>query len=78
LAGHPSRAPEEVHGLGFVHGDLRVPNILVKDDGVFFICFYWAWQQGAAKYPLHLNQDVEWHPEAGVGVNIEYAHVNTW
>jgi hypothetical protein len=52
----------------------RVPNILVEDDGVFLIGFDWAGQQGAAKYPLHLNQDIEWHPEAGVGVNIEYAH----
>lgn len=63
-----------LHRLFFVHGDLRAPNVLVKGDGVFLIDFDWAGRQGTARYPLHLNPDVEWHTGAGVGAVIEYVH----
>ena len=38
------------HGEGFVHGDLRGPNILVVDDVVKVIDFNWAGKIGEAWY----------------------------
>jgi len=37
-----TRAMNEFHDLGFVHGDLRPPNILYRDGDVKIIDFDWA------------------------------------
>lgn len=59
---------------GFVHGDLRPPNIMVQGDRVFLIDFDWAGQAGTAKYPIHLNANEMWHPNASVGCLIDPEH----
>ncbi|KAI3612074.1 proteinkinasesubdomain-containingproteinPKL/ccin9 [Moniliophthora roreri] len=54
-----------LHGLGFVHGDIRRPNILIADgDGdegkrTMILDFDWAGKEGEARYPLHLS-DIRW------------------
>ena len=41
---------------GMVHGDLRIPNILmIRDYGVRLIDFDWSGKKGAAKFPPNAN-----------------------
>ncbi|KAI1786188.1 hypothetical protein LXA43DRAFT_898452, partial [Ganoderma leucocontextum] len=51
-----------LHAGGFVHGDLRQPNIVVQPTAqrVFFIDFDWAGKKETAKYPRHLNPHIQW------------------
>ena len=50
-----------LHSNGFVHGDLRAPNILLlKDNTVRILDFDWTGCAGVAKYPDDLNTSVEW------------------
>jgi RIO-like serine/threonine protein kinase len=47
------------HGLGF--GDLHLPNIMITTDGkVKPIDFNWAGEEGQAKYPLLISQEISW------------------
>ena len=64
----------KLESTGFVHGDLRAPNILVQGDRVLAIDFDWAGRAGQARYPIHLNQDEKWHADACVGCLIEHSH----
>lgn len=64
----------KLESTGFVHGDLRAPNILVQGDRVLVVDFDWSGQQGAAKYPIHLSQEETWHADACVGCAIEHSH----
>jgi hypothetical protein len=59
---------------GFVHGDLRAPNILVRGDRVVLINFDWAGREGIVIYPIHLSQEETWHPNACVGCLIDHSH----
>lgn len=62
-------ALELLHKRGFVHGDIRAPNIMIegkddKDDKdvrkrVKIVDFDWAGIEGEVKYPLHLA-DARW------------------
>ena len=38
------------------------------------IDFDWAGKVGQVSYPLGLNLEIGWHPEAGPGVPIQKAH----
>jgi hypothetical protein len=60
---------EEMHRAGFVHGDLRKPNILYQETGesinVVLVDFDWAGEAGKVSYPSFLNiQSVRRHPDA--------------
>ena len=60
---------EEMHQAGFVHGDLRKPNILYQETNesinVMLIDFDWAGKADKVVYPSFLNiQSVKRHPEA--------------
>jgi RIO1 family len=69
------RAIQEVLATnGFVHGDLRPPNILAKDCKVYVVDFDWAGKDGAVRYPVYLNPDSNWHPEAKLGECIQRHH----
>lgn len=63
-----------------VHGDLRKPNILVKDTDagpkVFIVDFDWAGQADVATYPKYkaLNPNVTWPDGAGPGAPITTEH----
>lgn len=59
------RAVTLFHQLGFVHGDIRRPNILVRRDGssesVLILDFDWAGYVDRAFYPERMNlTEVVW------------------
>ena len=63
-----------LHSNGFVHGDLRAPNILLlKDNTVRILDFDWT-GAGVAKYPDDLNTSVEWHEDVECGGSILPEH----
>lgn len=65
-----STAIKYLHSLGFVHGDIRLPNIFIPqaregegdgdDEGsrVKILDFDWAGKEGEARYPLRLATDL--------------------
>jgi serine/threonine protein kinase len=59
---------ELYHQAGFVHGDLRAPNIIISNHGPVLLDFDWAGESGVVTYPRVLNhKDILW-PE-GVDIN---------
>ncbi|KAK7457039.1 hypothetical protein VKT23_010342 [Stygiomarasmius scandens] len=44
-----------LHEAGFVHGDLRRPNIMTDNGKVILIDYDWAGLAGTARYPSFLN-----------------------
>jgi hypothetical protein len=64
---------ENPHQLGYVHGDVRVPDILVdKDIEPWLIDFDWSGKARSAHYPGSLNPVVKWSDGAkGGGPNIQ-------
>lgn len=60
---------------GFVHGDLRSPNVHIKEDKqVVLFDFDWAGKEGEAKYPDMLNPCETWPPGAQLGALITKEH----
>lgn len=59
----------ELHQRGFVHGDIRPTNIMVKksgESGIMLLDFDWAGAIGEARYPMNVNmQDIQ-RPEGAV------------
>ena len=58
---------EDMATSNFVHGDLRRPNIMIRNEDIsslsptpIIIDFDWAGTQGQAKYPSSLNTKVAW------------------
>lgn len=41
----------ELHEAGFVHGDIRPPNVLIRDDKVTLLDFDWAGPEAKVFYP---------------------------
>ncbi len=69
----------QLHKMGYVHGDLRRPNILVQNDGnVFFIDFDYAGEVGKAVYPYFLNSDLAWPTGVEAGAPIMPEHDIYW
>ncbi|EFJ21600.1 hypothetical protein SELMODRAFT_417464 [Selaginella moellendorffii] len=67
------------HKTGYVHGDLRLPNIKLRSraDGSFdvmFIDFDWAGKIGEATYPAVLSPEHAWHQDAKYKKPIEPEH----
>lgn len=51
---------ESLHQVGYVHGDIRITNIMVKKDGspgIFLIDFDWAGVIGEVRYPMNVNRE---------------------
>lgn len=66
-----SRIVYEMHDAGFVHGDMRLPNVLVNGAGdVLLIDFDWSGHVGEVVYPPRMNKDVRWPPRAKTGETI--------
>ena len=51
-------AMEALHSNRFVHGDLRLQNVLVVGDSVRIVDFDWAGLEGTARYPKELNMRI--------------------
>lgn len=67
----------EYHRNGFVHGDLRRPNILISNSDCTdfkLIDFDWAGQYGAAHYPSMLNPAIQWPTGVEIHAQIEFNH----
>jgi hypothetical protein len=59
-------AVDYLHAQGFVHGDLRPPNIMVSVTSdrpeVRIIDFDWAGRPGCVYYPMNLSLNIKWGP----------------
>ena len=77
------RALGILHGRGLVHGDIRLPNVIIqggdddepKDDEAMgartrIVDFDWAGDEGTVRYPLYLSKVINW--PAGVA---DYAFI---
>ncbi|KAG6847753.1 hypothetical protein H0H93_006195 [Arthromyces matolae] len=64
-------AVQLLHDGGFVHGDIRGPNIVIIEKGsevsIHIIDFDWAGKDGDATYPLDINLDVQRPKEVAAG-----------
>ena len=74
-----SAAVQALHGIGWAHGDLREPNVLVVpvhgQSKVYLVDFDWACESGAATYPLTINTDSDiWVDGVGPGQPILISH----
>ena len=74
-------AVDVLHGAGFVHGDIRRPNVMVRvgdELNVMLIDFDWAQEAGQARYPPSLNDSgqIPWARGTVAGGLIEVAHDN--
>ena len=71
-----SKAKDLLHSRGLVHGDLRIPNILVDryTHRVMLCDFDWAGREGEARYPYGLNPSIAWpvSPADGLLIKREY------
>jgi hypothetical protein len=67
-----------LHQAGYVHGDVRDVNVMVKRDGSGFMLldFDWAGKIGEAKYPMNVYAGPDlWRPEGacdGELINAEH------
>ena len=65
-------AVHSLHAAGFVHGDLREPNVLVSAGGeVSLIDFSWAGRPGSARYPHFMLPD---GASDGQAITLEHDH----
>ena len=65
----------------YVHGDLWLPNIMIKNFDSesptpipIIVDFDWAGIEGEVKYPVNLNQIVDWPATAKSGLSIFNSH----
>ncbi|RUS19244.1 hypothetical protein BC937DRAFT_87785 [Endogone sp. FLAS-F59071] len=57
-------AVKKMHEKGFVHGDMRLPNIMAgPNNSIKIIDFDWAGKRGEAVYPFFRNLELEWHDD---------------
>jgi hypothetical protein len=60
-----------LHAGGFVHGDLRVNNVLLDFD--------WSGPAGQQLYPAFMNHtQIDWPEGASDGKPLEFEHDNVW
>lgn len=64
---------EKLHESGFVHGDLRPPNVVLftdKKQTPMLLDFDWAGKDGSVLYPSYFNLEIDWadgvRPEAQI------------
>lgn len=72
--GELRRAIDILHDNGFVHGDLRRPNVLIQNDQVKLIDFDWSGKEGEVKYPETMSMEHGWHPDVRRCGPIEKVH----
>ena len=54
---------EALHKEGYVHGDIRGPNLLIAEDGLKLVDFDWCGKRGEARYPADISiaAGIKWH-----------------
>ncbi|THH28240.1 hypothetical protein EUX98_g5954 [Antrodiella citrinella] len=68
---HVKKAMDVLPAAGFVHGDIRRPNVLVvrrhgldddpaDSDGGMLLDFDWAGREGEVRYPYGINMQINW------------------
>jgi serine/threonine protein kinase len=58
-----------LHQAGYVHGDIRTTNIMVKKSrqpGIFLIDFDWAGVIGEVRYPMNVNVEDIRRPDGAI------------
>ena len=59
-------AAKRLHDNGYVHGDIRGPNVILVDEkNLKVIDFDWSGREGSVRYPVDVNlsSDIEWHED---------------
>ena len=60
LVGEIREQVKSLHAAGFVHGDIRSTNMIVKKNGrgeLLLIDFDWAGESNKVKYPMNINRN---------------------
>jgi hypothetical protein len=68
---------QNMNAAGFVHGDLRPPNVLVpknNGDPLILLDFDWGGQDSVTRYPGNLNIAIQRHDTVRNGGVIEAVH----
>ncbi|EFJ12988.1 hypothetical protein SELMODRAFT_424838 [Selaginella moellendorffii] len=70
---------QKCHDDGFVHGDLRLTNLMCKEEAngnleVKALDFDWSGEKGKAMYPTILNDKIKWHPDVKYRALIHAEH----
>jgi len=76
------QALSRLHAEGYVHGDVRDVNIMVKkarysekEFQIMLVDFDWAGKEGETRYPSNLNRETVRGPEGAENGNlIKYEH----
>ena len=65
-----------VDGSAIVHGDLRAPNVMWREDGklVQIVDLDWAGLEGVARYPARMARNISWHHSAEPGQVLRQDH----
>jgi hypothetical protein len=67
-----------LHQAGFVHGDIRDTNVMVRKDGemgFMVVDFDWAGEIGVVRYPMNVNRaENQWRPDGASDGNVITAH----
>jgi len=72
LAEDMRRVIDVLHGGGFVHGDIRDVNTMVRrtwrtgEEKVLLVDFDWAGEQGTARYPPNVNRAEIFRPGGAI------------
>jgi predicted Ser/Thr protein kinase len=72
---------KEMHDMGYVHGDLRSPNVLVTnaDKKLLIIDFDWAGMHNVNEYPLLINTvNIKWPDGVKPKVKLQMEHDEYW
>jgi len=74
-------AVSHMNHRNFVHGDLRTPNIMIREAEItsssptpIILDFDWAGTEGIVKYPSHLNPNANWPISVKPFIPIKNAH----
>ena len=76
IFGQIEAALQKLHDENIVFGDLRLPNLMVRNERVLFIDFDWCGEHDMDKYPISLNEDpdIKWHPDVRPGSTMRTNH----
>ncbi|CAJ0823466.1 15990_t:CDS:2 [Entrophospora sp. SA101] len=75
-----NRAIKNIHSAKYVHGDMRIDNIMAKmyktEWSIKIVNFDWAGTLNEAKYPLSILDEkyTEYHEDAHYGSHIKHEH----